>query len=329
MRPKLSNSIEPSLLVTFAPQTICMNLTAHYGEMAALATALFWTVTSLSFEQASKLAGSLTVNLFRLFLALLFYMLLGLIVRSQPLPMDAPAASWAWLSLSGLIGFVLGDYFLFRAFTLVGARISMLVMALAPPIAALTGWIILGERLSLMNLIGMTVTLSGITLVVLERAAPTADSISNGIRRLAHSPKGILFAMLGAVGQGVGLVLSKLGMGSYDAFASSQIRVIAGLTGFLIVFSLLRRWKHARLALASPKAMKFIFIGAIFGPFLGVAFSLLSVKHTSTGIASTIMAIVPVLIIPFSYYLMKEAIRIREIIGAVLAVAGVSLFFLF
>jgi drug/metabolite transporter (DMT)-like permease len=140
--------------------------------------------------------------------------------------------------------------------------------------------------------------------------------------------KGILLAFGGAVGQAAGLVLSKRGMGSYDAFASSQIRVIAGMVGFLIIILMMRRWPMILRALRNKPAMRLISLGSLFGPFLGVSFSLLAVQHTQAGIAATIMAIVPVLIIPPAVLIFRERINWKEITGALITVAGVMLFFL-
>ena len=144
----------------------------------------------------------------------------------------------------------------------------------------------------------------------------------------AYSFQGILLAVGGALGQATGLVLSKKGMGSYDAFASSQIRVLTGIAGFIIIFFATNRWHQVFRALQDKTAMRRITIGSLFGPFLGVSFSLLAVQHTQAGIAATIMAIVPVLIILPAVVIFKEKINWKEITGAIIAVAGVMLFFM-
>lgn len=299
----------------------------YFGEFAALLTAVFWTVTSMSFESAGKKVGSLAVNLIRLWIALIIYAIYLQVTRGMFLPFDAGTERWIWLGLSGLVGFVMGDLLLFQAFVVVGARISMLIMAFAPPITAIISWIVLGEVLTPMNWLGMAITIFGISLVILKRQK------SNGSTRLpiltsAYSIRGILLAFGGAVGQGAGLVLSKKGMGSYDAFASSQIRVLSGIVGFSLIFLIMKRWKRVGQALQNGPAMKRIALGSVFGPFLGVSFSLLAVQHTQAGIAATIMAIVPVLIIPPAIILFKERPNWKEIIGAIIAVSGVALFFL-
>jgi drug/metabolite transporter (DMT)-like permease len=104
--------------------------------------------------------------------------------------------------------------------------------------------------------------------------------------------------------------------------------VLTGLVGFAIMVAVLKRFGRVRSAVKDLSAMKRIGLGSFFGPFLGVAFSLLSIQHTKAGIAATIMAIVPVLIIPPAILLLKEKVNLKEVLGAVITVAGVAVFFL-
>jgi len=168
----------------------------------------------------------------------------------------------------------------------------------------------------------MILTLGGIAMAILSR-----KNNKSGFT-LKLPVRGILFAFGGAVGQALGLVLSKLGMGTYNAFASTQIRIVAGIAGFCILITYLKRWKQVYKALFHFKAMVGIATGSFFGPFLGVSFSLLAVTHTQTGIASTIMAIVPVLIIVPAIILYHQKVTIFETIGAIISVVGVAFFFI-
>ena len=294
----------------------------HIGEFAALFTACCWTATALAFESASNKVGSVAVNIIRLGLALIYLSIFSLITRNLWMPTDASAHAWIWLSLSGLVGFVIGDLFLFKSYTIIGSRIAMLIMTLVPPVTALISWLMLSETLTFFNFIGMALTVGGIALVIVTRRTDEKKF------SISHSPKGILYAFIGAVGQAVGLVFSKVGMGSYNAFAATQIRIITGVLGFAIVISFWKKWHNVGIAVKNTPAMKRIVIGSIFGPFLGVSFSLYSVQHTNAGIASTIMAIVPILIIPPAIIFMKQKVTLKEIIGAVISVAGVAMFFI-
>jgi len=300
----------------------------HFGEIAGVLTAVFWTVTSLAFESAGKKVGSLSVNLIRLVIAFFFIGIYSWIVRGFFFPTDATLFQWQWLALSGLVGFVIGDLLLFQALVVIGARVSMLMMALAPPFAAFIGWLVLGEVLSPTNLMGMVITLTGIVIVILKRERTEENGIFTTKIKSNYSVQGILLALGGAIGQGAGLVLSKKGMGDYDAFSASQIRVLTGIVGFIIILTLMKRWQRFGSALKNGSAMKRITLGAFFGPFLGVSFSLLAVQHTQAGIAATLMSITPVLIIAPAVFLFKEKINWKEILGAVITVIGIAFFFL-
>jgi len=295
---------------------------SHIGELAALATAVCWTFTSMSFESAGKKVGSLAVNYIRLYIGLIFLSVFTYFTRGQLFPVDASGHTWTWLFLSGIVGFAIGDLLLFQAFVVVGARISMLIMSLVPPITALISYFFLGEVLTSWEIFAMFITVFGISLVILERGGKT------GQVKFSHPISGILFAFGGAVGQAIGLIFSKYGMGSYSAFAATQIRVIAGIAGFTIIFFFMNRWGKVLAALKNRSAMKRITLGSFFGPFLGVSMSLLAVQHTLAGIASTIMAIVPIMIIAPAVIIFKEKVSVKEVIGAIIAVLGVTIYFI-
>lgn len=295
---------------------------SHYGELAALLTALFWTVTALAFEGATKRVGPLSVNIIRLLIGFLFLSSLTWFQRGMILPVDASAHAWLWLMLSGLVGLMMGDLFLFASYPIIGSRIAMLMMTMAPPLAAILGWLLLNESMSLLSVGGMFLVLFGIALVIWSR--PDGSSKM----KLNFPIRGLFYGFMGAVGQAGGLVLSKFGMKDYNPFAATQIRIIAATIGFVILISVLRRWGNVFKALKHKRAMTGITIGSFFGPFLGVSFSLVAIKYTSAGIASTLMSVVPVLIIAPSVILFKQKVSLKEIIGAVISVIGVSLFFI-
>jgi drug/metabolite transporter (DMT)-like permease len=294
-------------------------LEINVGATAALSAAVCWTICALCFEYSSKRVGSLSVNLIRLYIAFLLFAVFSFAFRGSALPTDASGHNWLWLGVSGIVGFVIGDLFLFKAFTIIGSRTSMLVMALVPPVAAVAGFLVLGETLSIYHLIGMIMTTGGVGVVVLTRRA--------GDGQLKHPVKGIVFAVLGMVGQAVGLVLSKYGMDDYSPFAATHIRIIVGMIGFTALFFHFNAWGKFAAAFTHGRAFFFLAVGSVFGPFLGVYLSLLAVQKIETGVASTIMSIVPVLIIPCAVVLFKEKVNLREVIGAVIGVAGTFIMF--
>ncbi|QAA31828.1 EamA family transporter [Clostridium manihotivorum] len=295
---------------------------SNIGELAALASALCCTVSPIAFETAGKKVGSLSVNYLKLIFAFVFTGLYTLVNRGMFLPLDASLTNWTWLFVSGIIGFVIGDLFLFQAYIEIGSRLSTLIMATVPPISAIAGYFILGERLSSRDLLGMLITLAGIALVILVKGSDEKKI------KLSHPLKGLIYALIGAFGQAFGLICSKFGMGNYDPFAATQIRVISAFVGFTIVITIAKGWKNLFSTFKDASAMKSITIGSIFGPFLGVALSLLSVQYTATGIASTISSISRILIIPASMVIFKEKVSAKEVIGALITILGVGILFL-
>ncbi|NCB97169.1 MAG: EamA family transporter [Bacteroidia bacterium] len=318
----------------------------YIGEVISIGVAFSWTLSALFFEYAGNRIGSLILNLVRLIFAFLLLGGMLWIVTGSPIPQSADADAWIWMVLSGLVGFVFGDLCLFHSYTLITARFSQLLMTLAPPFAALFAWMIMGEKLSFMAFLGMCVTLTGIAISVLKRDTTPAvmgDSKTNGTNgriKLNLPLKGLLLGIGAAIGQGLGIVLSKQGMyyyeisaqgtsvASYIPFAATQIRIISGLIGFTVIIILSGRFKNLIKGFKDSKGMKAAFTGSIFGPFIGVSLSLMAVQYTDAAIASTIMATTPVIILLPYIFIYKKKVTPIEIFGAVLSVGGVALFFI-
>ena len=305
------------------------------GELAALGTAGCWVVSALAFERAGKRIGSLSLNLIRLVIALVPLSVWGLLSRGHALPVDASATSWAWLSLSSLIGLVLGDLCLFRAFVLIGPRLATLIMASTPVWTAVFGFVFLGEVLGARELLGIGLTIAGIAWAVSGRqpAAPEAPAEAaepasvNPVAepsRWRFASNGVALAIAGALGQAGGLVASKFGMGDYDPFAATQIRVLAAIVGFAGLITAWGWWPRVRAAVRDREAMAPATLGAFAGPFLGVGLSLLAVQLAPAGIAASLMATTPILMLPVAW-IRGERVGTSGLLGALLAVAGVAM----
>lgn len=308
----------------------------HLGEIISLVVAVSWTVTALFADKASHRLGSMSANVLRLTMAILFLGVLLWVTVGHPYPVYASGQAWWWLALSALVGYVFGDWCLFNCYLSIGARFGQLFMTLAPPMAAIAGWAILGETLSWKSILAMAVTLSGIAISILSRG--------EGHRVHLTLPfKGVLLGLGAGLGQGVGLVLSKVGLQYYseaipaDApklmadmlpFASTMIRAVVGALGFLGLMALQRGLPRLRTAVRDRVGMRYALIMTLFGPVLGVSLSLMAVQYTNAGIASTLMALTPVFIL-FPYaFIYKQRIKFREIVGVVVSMTGVALFFL-
>jgi drug/metabolite transporter (DMT)-like permease len=293
------------------------------GEIAAFGTAICWTVSAMYFEKATKRIGVLAVNFYKVVFAFGLLAVFGAIFRGMPLPLDAPREAWIFLSLSGLIGFVISDIFLFTAYKTIGSRITLLFLALSPPVTAGLGFLFLGEDLGPRGLMGMTLVVIGITIAVLGRR----DAKSTG-RMSREDKRGYLFALLASIGQSVGMIFTKKGIGTYDPISGTQIRVIVAIVGFGIASLVFEKGKNLKAALKDVEGLKPTFYGAVFGPFLGVALSLFAAQRTQAGIVSTLIGLSPIMIIFPAIFVFKQKVKLMEIAGAVLAVAGSAVFFM-
>jgi len=308
----------------------------HLGEIIALVVAMSWTVTALFADKASHRLGSMTANVIRLFLATLFLALILWVGVGSPYPVYADGKAWTWLAASALVGYVFGDWCLFNCYLSIGARFGQLFMTLAPPMAAIAGWAILGETLSWKSGLAMAITLCGIAISILSKEEGRHVHLTLPL-------KGVLLGLGAGLGQGVGLVLSKVGMEHYaeiipaDApahmntllpFASTMIRAVVGAAGFLALMALQKKTKELKAAAHDRKGLGYALIMTIFGPVIGVSLSLMAVRYTSAGIASTLMALTPVFIlIPYAF-IYHQRIKARELLGVLVSMTGVALFFL-
>ena len=292
------------------------------GEAISLVVAVSWTVTALCADKASHRLGSMPANVLRLTLAIVFLALLLWITVGRPYPVYADGKAWLWLSLSALVGYVFGDWCLFNCYLSIGARFGQLLMTLAPPMAAVAGWALLGESLSWKSLLAMAVTLTGIAISILSRG--------NGHKvKLTLPLKGILLGKIGLAHYAEAIPAdAPAAMSVMLPFSSTMIRAIVGSIGFLLLMAFQKDLPRLKSAVRDRRGMRDVLMMTLFGPVIGVSLSLMAVKYTSAGIASTLMALTPVLIlIPYAL-IYKQRIRLREILGIAVSMLGVAMFFL-
>ena len=297
------------------------------GELIAFTTVLCWTLSVQFFGSAAKMVGAVPVNSIRIGIALLLFSIFLLARDGSIVPLDFPVHGLLLLCFSGVIGFFIGDIFLFKALVEIGPRITMLIYSLAAPASAVIGWLFLSEHYTLLQWLGIFVTLTGVCLVILERRA-----VHSPVRKLMArniSSTGVVYGLLAMLGQAVGYILSKAGMqtetGYLDAFAATEIRVIAAFVCFVLYYAVTGGWSDVTKALKNSRAVIYTSAGAFLGPFLGVSLSLLTLHYLQTGVAATILSLVPVVIIPFSIFIQKEYVSIRAGAGAFIAVFGIYL----
>lgn len=295
------------------------------GELAAVATAVLWTLSAVAWTSAGRYVGALAVCFVRLLITCVFLTLHGLLFRGLPFPTDATWESWKLLALSGFFGFFLSDLLLFKAFLLIGPRLTLLVYSLMPPMTAVASWLYLGEPLALKDWLAMAVTVGGVAWVVAEQ--PQHDEpVERDEPQHGHRPGlGLLAALLATTLQVVGLLLAKQGIADNDPAAATYIRAIGALVGYAALLTVVRRWPAMLAAIRHPRAMPIMTAGALVGPYLGVICWLIALDRCNAAVVATIVATMPVLILPFSIVLYHERVSFRALFGAVASAVGIGL----
>ncbi|MGB6650083.1 MAG: DMT family transporter [Bacteroidota bacterium] len=291
------------------------------GEFFALMTAALWSVSSVLFTEATRRIGSVRVNVTRLILGIF---LLILVIWIWDIERDLTGTQVINLALSGLVGLAIGDSFLFKAFEQIGARLSMLILSSAPGIAGVAAYLFLGEGLPLLAVAGMILTIAGVSLVISERGAQAGHP-----RKIRWT--GIVYAFVGAAGQGIGLIFAKLAFneGDLSGFVAAFVRISGSLI-FLFPAAVLAGKLQRPIATLNEERKAFFLtgVGSVVGPFLGISFSLIALANTKVGVAATLMATVPIIMLPLIRFVYKEILSWQAIVGAFVAVAGIAMLFL-
>jgi drug/metabolite transporter (DMT)-like permease len=291
----------------------------YWGEIAAVATAVCWTGSAVAFEKAGKSMGALSLNVIRIVIAIVLLGVITLFTRGSFFPTDATAYQWFWLGLSGLVSFFIGNSFMYHSYTIIGARMGQLIMNFTPVITAFLGIYLLREDLSPIRITGILTVVAGVFMAVVGR---------QGYKFRLNLPfKGFLFAFIGAVGQAFGFLFTKKGIGDYDPVAATQIRAIAGFVGLLVLLSIMKHWRKVFVAVQNKADMKVVMLGSIVGPVIGVSLSVFAIQNTNTGVAATLIGLVPIFIIVPSAIFFKEKITFMQVLGAFISVGGSVLFF--
>ncbi len=304
------------------------------GATAAIVTSALWTVNAILFTSAGKRIGAISVNAWRIFLAAILLWITHLLMTGEVFPVGN-SEQWFWIGLSGVIGLGIGDFGLFASFVIIGTRRAVLIMSLSAIFASIAAFFLFNEILSIVAFIGIAITLTGVITVLLE------DETKSDEKKLTRQEKikGISFAMIGAIGQGLGIAFLKKGMLLYPnvtdipgvmelAIASTLIRMILGALFVWGAITVMGKLPDIKKAFKNKKGMRYVTIGAFIGPFVGVTLSTVAAYTIHVGIAQTLMSLMPVMIIPLVWFLFRQRTTWQGIGGAIVAVIGVAVLFL-
>jgi len=289
---------------------------------------LSWSICIFPFTQAARRLGSNTLNHLRLLLAVFFLAITNLLVNRDfflGIFSSQYLYSWIWLGISGVVGLTIGDFFAFRMYAILSPRTGSVLTTLSPAASLFAGYMLLGETINGVGIAGMIITMIGVMGISLGR------SERKMIPDHGHGSviAGILFGILSAVCQGVGLVLSKKGM-MHEGFSVSPLpatfmRISIGFISLLLFTIIQGKIAYViRPVLANKdKGIKYAVMGTIFGPFLGVCLSLYTISNLDVSVGQTIFSLMPVGALVISVLFFREKITWQSLVGVMVAIAGV------
>jgi drug/metabolite transporter (DMT)-like permease len=296
------------------------------GELAALSASAVWAMASMMFSRLGRVLTALALNWLKCLIALVLMFVALFVLEGRLWPEELGAPQTLALAVSGLVGLTIGDTAFFNALNRLGTRRTLLLSALAPPLTAMLAVPVLGEPIGLAMLVGMGLTLGGVTWVIMERHSSDGP-VQDG--RLSRSVKvGVAFAVVAALCQATGNVLTKWGGGHISALEISIVRLAFGVLGLSVVLAATRRMLVTQTQLDYRRTALVLFVATFLGTFMGIWLMNAGLRYTQVGIASTLSSTSPIFVLPLAYWFDGERLSIRSVAGAMLAVVGVAVLFL-
>ncbi|MEL6383063.1 MAG: DMT family transporter [Cyanobacteria bacterium J06626_18] len=287
------------------------------GQIAALGAAFLWSLSTVVYGRFGKSLSPLVLNLVKGIIAIAF-ITLTLVLQAKLRP-ELPGVAVVWLLLSGAIGIGLGDTAYFTALNALGARRTLLLESLAPPLTALLALLFLSEQLSAIAWMGIFLTPLGVTWVIAERV-PAKDGTSPQLWR------GVFWGLLAELAQATGAVISRGALADtvVDPLWSGLLRIAAGVV-VLVVLVAVRGPVVAQLQpLRSRQLLPWITLAAFLGTYLAIWLQQVSLKYAPAGIAQALLATSPLFVLPIAA-MMGDRVSWRAILGVMVAIGGVWL----
>ncbi|KPV96803.1 EamA-like transporter family protein [Pseudoalteromonas sp. P1-9] len=292
------------------------------GEVAALAAAFFWALASLLYGRFSHHFSALQLNLVKgVIAASLMLLTLPLLPNVE---FSLSPEHIGILLFSGVIGIAIGDSAYFASLKRIGVNKTLLLESIAPPLSGILAVLILGSLLTWQSWLGVLVTTFAVALVVMQPETHTQKVNAAGIG----------FGLLASVCQASGVVISHYALvaGDIEPLLGAVLRLLAGVGALLVTLLLFKRRQLAQLVTGFSKMAQrefvLLLLAIVVGTFLTLWLQQIALKYANPAVAQTLIATSPLFILLFS--ILKGQIPSgKTLFGTVLAVGGISLFFIF
>ncbi|OCH53012.1 MULTISPECIES: DMT family transporter [Vibrio] len=297
----------------------------YIGEFAAIGAAIVWACATWIYGQFGHRFSAMQLNIVKGVVASGMMLLVMLLI---PMPEFELSANHFWiLAISGVIGIAIGDSAYFAALKRIGANKTLLLESLAPPLSGVLALMFLGAALTLQSWLGVVITTLAVTFVVFQPSKSLSGESSDKTQWI-----GIGYGLVASVCQASGVVISHYALvaGDIPPLLGALIRLTIGVFAVMLVIPFVEKKPYASIKRdlwAMTKLDKLWLLGAIFvGTFLALWLQQVALKNANPAIAQTLIATSPVFILVI-YALKGEKVSKQSLIGTLVALGGISLFF--
>jgi drug/metabolite transporter (DMT)-like permease len=287
---------------------------AHAGEILSVLAALLWAFSVVLFRLSGRGLAPLSLNLFKNVIAATLLAATLLVTAHRTLP-SAPLLDYALLAVSGILGITIADTVFFKSLNLVGAGLSQVVGCCYSPLVVVMSALFLRERLSLGDLLGACLILSGVLLS--SGHEPPPGVTKRDLRR------GVALGALSFALMALGVVIAKPVLDRSPVLWSSTVRMVAGVSALALIGVLSPGKRHVWKAFRPSPAWRFAIPGAVLGAYLAMVIWIAGIKYTLASTASILNQTSAVFVLPVAAVFLRERITLRKLAAVALALAGV------
>lgn len=294
-----------------------------WGQILALITASCWACNSVAYRYLGQKMDSSFLAHVRMWMAVPIILSISLIANNG-FPQNVSTQTIIFLLLSGFFGYFVTDMLMFKAYVYLGSRESLVILNLAPVSSAVISWFLFSEKLSIVQMLAIAMTISGIMIMVLDESRRSGEKKDREKVKL-----GIVLAVFGALFQSVSYILAKYALNDIDALSSNMLRNVGGLAAFIVYGFFFQKTFFSDMKVFKDKKLLIILlISVIIGPVAGMSCQMQAMNLAPVGIVTAISQVSPVLLLPIDKFVLKKKLSGASITGTMISIMGVALLFL-
>jgi drug/metabolite transporter (DMT)-like permease len=286
------------------------------GEVLALASGLVWAVAVILFRISGRTIHPVGLNLGKNVLGLAM-IVPTLVLLGEPFAPAVPASTTVLLLLSGVLGIAVSDTLFFSALNRLGASLTAIVDCFYSPFVIALSFVLLGERLSVWQLVGAALVVSAVLTISREERSGKLTRKDLAV--------GILYGVLAMFFVALGIVMVKPVLGQVSVIWATLVRVAGGTAALILLVPFLRDRRAVLAPLLDRRNWKALVPAAFFGSYLSLVLWTGGMKYAKASVAAVLNQLNTIFIVIIAAIFLKERLTGWKIAAVILAFVGAYL----